>query len=226
MQQRQASTLTGAASLATLIALGAAVLGSTPAAGADLGSVGPSYPIAEPDLLAEIQAVLKRKEASGELALLQREAQQRAVRGIESPKPVAGLARTTKARTHYFDPSITIDEAITDGQGKVIVPAGTRHNPLDTVSLTRQMLFFDARDPDQVRLARAKLDELGARLKPILVAGSYMDLMKAWQVPVFYDQDGALVRRLGIAQVPALVAQEGKRLRVDELLPEISKGPQ
>ena len=144
MQQRQASTLTGAAWLATLIALGAAVLGSTPAAGADLGSVGPSYPIAEPDLLAEIQAVLKRKEASGELALLQREAQQRAMRGIESPKPVAGLARTTKARTHYFDPSITIEDAITDGQGKVVVPAGTRHNPLDTVTLTRQMLFFDA----------------------------------------------------------------------------------
>jgi len=33
----------------------------------------------------------------------------------------------------------------------------------------------------------------------------------------YYDQQGVLTRRLGIAQVPALVSQEGKRLRVDEL---------
>jgi conjugal transfer pilus assembly protein TraW len=101
----------------------------------------------------------------------------------------------------------------------VIVPAGTRSNPLDVVTLTRQLLFFDGRDPDQVLLARAKLTELGGRLKPVLVGGSYLDLMRAWQVPVYFDQDGALVRRLGITQVPALVAQDGKRLRVDELLP-------
>jgi len=34
---------------------------------------------------------------------------------------------------------------------------------------------------------------------------------------VFFDQQGLLVRRLGIRQVPALVTQEGKRLRIDEL---------
>ena len=113
-----------------------------------------------------------------------------------------------------------MEEAITDGQGHVIVAAGTRHNPLDVVTLTRQMLFFDARDPDQVRLARAKLDELGGRLKLILTGGSYMELMKRWQVQVYYDQGGLLVKRLGIAQVPALVAQDGKRLRVDEMVPQ------
>jgi conjugal transfer pilus assembly protein TraW len=196
------------------------------AAARDLGKVGPTYPIAEPDLLEEIQIVLKQKEATGELARLQDEAQRRAIDRIQSPTPVAGLARTTKARTHYFDPSITIQENITDGRGNVIVAAGTRNNPLNTVTMTRQMFFFDGRDPDQVRFARAKLDELGGRLKPILVAGSYMDLMKSWQVQVFYDQDGALVRRLGISQVPALVAQDGKRLRVDELVPPTSRGVQ
>lgn len=183
----------------------------------DLGRVGPTYPIVEPDLLQDIQALLKQKEASGELASLQKEAQRRATQSIHSPKPIAGVSRTVRARTHYFDPSITVVDAITDGQGQVIVPAGTVHNPLDTVTLTRQLLFFDARDPDQVRMAKRKLDELGGRLKPILTGGSYMDLMKAWQVPVFYDQDGVLVKRLGIAQVPALVAQDGRRLRVDEV---------
>jgi conjugal transfer pilus assembly protein TraW len=41
--------------------------------------------------------------------------------------------------------------------------------------------------------------------------------MKAWRVPVYYDQQGLLTRRFGIAQVPALVSQEGARLRIDEI---------
>jgi conjugal transfer pilus assembly protein TraW len=44
-----------------------------------------------------------------------------------------------------------------------------------------------------------------------------MDLMRIWQIPVYYDQAGLLTRRLGIVQVPALVSQEGPRLRIDEL---------
>jgi conjugal transfer pilus assembly protein TraU len=40
--------------------------------------------------------------------------------------------------------------------------------------------------------------------------------MKSWRIPVYYDQQGLLTRRLGITQVPALVSQEGLRLRIDE----------
>ena len=56
-----------------------------------------------------------------------------------------------------------------------------------------------------------------ARVKPLLTGGSYLDLMQSWGVPIYYDQQGRLTQRLGIAQVPALVSQEGQRLRVDEL---------
>ena len=41
--------------------------------------------------------------------------------------------------------------------------------------------------------------------------------MKAWQTPVYYDQEGTLVRKLGITGVPAIVSQEGSRLRIDEV---------
>ena len=41
--------------------------------------------------------------------------------------------------------------------------------------------------------------------------------MKSWRQPVYYDQLGLLTRRLGITKVPALVSQEGLRLRIDEL---------
>ena len=54
-------------------------------------------------------------------------------------------------------------------------------------------------------------------VKPILVGGSYLDLMKRWNKQVFYDQDGTLVRKFGITAVPAIVSQEGRRLRIDEV---------
>ena len=62
------------------------------------------------------------------------------------------------------------------------------------------------------------LDERGGRLKVILTGGSYLDLMRRWKHPVFFDQQGSLAEKLGIRHVPALVSQEDRRLRIDELL--------
>jgi conjugal transfer pilus assembly protein TraW len=42
--------------------------------------------------------------------------------------------------------------------------------------------------------------------------------MRLWRRPVYYDQQGQLVEKLGIRHVPALVSQEGRRLRIDEIL--------
>ena len=134
------------------------------------------------------------------------------------PAPVASITKTTKARSFYYDPSIVVPYAITDADGKVIVTPGTRVNPLDTVSLSKALLFIDARDAAQVGRARNILDERGGKVKVILTGGSYLDLMRRWKRPVFYDQHGALTEKLGIRHVPALVSQEGKRLRIDEIL--------
>jgi conjugal transfer pilus assembly protein TraW len=96
--------------------------------------------------------------------------------------------------------------------------AGTRKNPLDVVSLSKHLLFFDARDRRQVTRARELIARYAGKVKPILTGGSYLDLMKAWRIPVYYDQQGTLTRRFGIRQVPALVSQEGARLRIDEVV--------
>ena len=117
----------------------------------------------------------------------------------------------------YFDPSFMLDHNVVDASGQVLFPAGTRKNPLDVVSLSKHLLFFDARDPRQVAQGRELIDRSRGPVKPILVGGCYIDLMKAWQTPVYFDQQGALVRKLGILAVPALVSQEGKRLRIDEV---------
>ena len=195
-----------------------AILLSFAARAQDLGVIGPVYPIAEPSLLEVILSKLREAEATGVLARLQRETQANAKRGIEEPPPVARITKTTRARSFYYDPSIVVPYAIADAEGKVIVAPGTKVNPLDTVSLSKQLLFIDARDAAQVGHARNILDERGGKVKVILTGGSYLDLMRRWKRPVFFDQQGQLTSKLGIRHVPALVTQEGKRLRIDEIL--------
>ena len=183
----------------------------------DLGTLGPTYEIAEPHLLVFIEQRLREKERSGELQRLAEAARARGIDTVRQPPPVEGLRTTERPRTFYVDPSFTLDRNITDPQGRLMFAAGTRKNPLEVVSLSRHLLFFDARDPRQVKHARELSGRYAGRIKPILTGGSYLDLMKAWRVPVYYDQAGTLTRRFGIRQVPALVSQDGLRLRIDEL---------
>jgi conjugal transfer pilus assembly protein TraW len=199
------------------LAIAAALLSVTTHA-EDLGVVGPVYPIAEPNLLEVIIAKLREADTSGRLAMLQQNAQTNVTRAIEQPAPIANVTKTSKARSFYYDPSIVVPYAITDADGKVIVAPGTKVNPLDTVSLSKQLLFIDARDAWQVGRAKAILEERQGKVKLILTGGSYLDLMRRWKRPVFYDQQGQLTEKLGIRHVPALVSQEGKRLRIDEIL--------
>ena len=193
------------------------MLGATGARAMDLGVIGPTYEISEPHLLQMIEQRLRAKERSGELGRLEAQVRERGIATVKNPPPVTGLRATETVRTFYFDPSFTLDRNILGPQGELLFAAGTRKNPLEVVSLSRHLLFFDARDPRQVGRARQLIALYQGRVKPILVGGAYLDLMQSWHLPVYYDQQGMLTRRLGITQVPALVSQEGKRLRIDEM---------
>jgi len=200
-----------------LAALGALVSSAALAASeADLGVIGPVYPVIEPDMLRAIEAKIREKARTGELARLEREGIARAERTLNDPRPIEGLARATTHRVSYLDPSVHFDREVRAPDGTSVVPAGARVNPLEYVTLSSTLLFFDARDRDQVRHAAALRARHPGEIKPILVGGSFVELMRAWRTRVYYDQGGVLVRRLGIRQVPALVTQEGKRLRIEE----------
>ncbi len=180
-------------------------------------AVAPTYPIEEPDLLQEIQRKLRAMEASGEMAKKVDEAKKRSIQSAQYPKPVAGLGRSTARRTYYFDPSVQANRDIKDAEGKLIVAAGQTMNPLDYTSMSEWLVFFDGSDERQVRAA----EELGRKyewmVKPILVKGGPFEIMRRWKRQVYFDQGGYMVKRLGIQNVPALVTQEGKKLRIDEL---------
>lgn len=195
----------------------ALLLAALPLCGAAAEQIGPIYPISEPDMLKEMQQTLARKQQTGELAKLQRQAIERSRKSIETPRPNDALVRTATPRTHYFDPSYVAPQTITGPNGEVIVRAGDRVNPLDYTGLTKRLVFFDGRDPQQVELVANMLNS-PVRSKPIMTAGAVFDLTRRWKQQVFFDQGGSLVQRFGITQVPAVVYQEGKRLRIDEVL--------
>lgn len=183
----------------------------------DLGTLGPTYEITEPHLLQMIEQRLRALERSGELARIEQDARQRGTDAVRHPPALANVRTTQAARTFFYDPTYTLDRNILGAKGELLFASGTRANPLDVVSLSRHLLFFDARDARQVRRARELMAHYQGKVKPILTGGSYLDLMKSWRMPVYYDQQGLLTRRLGITQVPALVSQDGRRLRIDEM---------
>jgi len=196
----------------------AALLPVSSGAGADdLGVVGPTYEIVERDALELITSKLKHMEQSGELAKYQEDYKNKVVNGIEHPRPLTGFKSTDTASTHYYDPTIVTEKDIVDATGKLIYPRGTRVNPLDYVGWNTYLLFVDGRDEKQLEFTKKIVVTSDRPVKVVLVAGEPMALMRKWKSSVYFDQGGKLIKRFSIAQVPAIVRQEGKRLRIDEL---------
>jgi len=185
----------------------------------DLGIVGPVYEIAERDLIEVMKERFRRLEQTGEMRKLEERYKATVVDAVERPRPIPGITATQTARTYFVDPTWTLDRNVVDEKGQVLFPAGTRVNPLDYAPLTQTLLFFDQRERFQVAFAKRFLAEAKARVKPILVGGEPLKLMRQWKREVFYDQGGVLSRKFLVKQVPALITQDGNRLRVDEIRP-------
>lgn len=171
----------------------------------DFGVHGKVGPIEEVDPLQIIHQKLKAIEERGELERHNLELQKKTRTSIERPKPVEGISKTTQTRVFYYDPTYLVQEDIKDHQGRVIHAKGTRINPLETVSLSQDLLFFDGDDADQVTFAKEKLKE--SPLKLILTKGAPLELSEVLGIPVYFDQAGLLTKKLGIRHVPALVTQ-------------------
>ena len=103
----------------------AAMVATVPAQAQDLGVIGPVYPIAEPNLL---EVILGKLRAAGEGRHARPSATRVAGKGqARRRRPGAGgrLSRTRQPRRFHHDPSIVVQEAIRDADGRVIVPPGT-----------------------------------------------------------------------------------------------------
>ena len=190
----------------------AATLAALPVSAKDLGVRGATWPVAEPDLLEEIEARLVEMQRSGELAQLEQEARDRARRKLEEPDPVPGIAPARELRSRLFDPSIAVARDIRTPDGVLIAAAGARVNPLERLPLTRDLVFVDGRRPAEIAWALAH----ERPVKIVLLAGRPLDLMRTHRRPFFFDAAGRLAERFAIAATPSLVEQAGTWLRITE----------
>ena len=197
--------------LAAVLLFAAALPGAVSAK--DLGVRGATWPVAEPDLLEQIEARLKEMERSGALVRLEDEARASARRKLEEPGSVPGIAPAREERSRLFDPAITVARDIRTADGVLIAAAGTRVSPLERIALARDLLFVDGRR--EAEIAWALSHDRPAKI--VLLAGRPLELMRRHGRPFFFDQGGRLAARLRLSLTPSLVEQAGSQLRITEI---------
>jgi len=182
----------------------------------NLGQVGPTYPVGEESALTMIMNKLQQKEQSGELQALEKIAVQRAINSATHREPVAGVGTVVMRRQHLVDPTVTYEQALTTDMGEIVIPAGTTINPLRIMNLSKRLVFFDGRDTEQVAAVQRMVSS-GSTIKPILIAGSWLELTRSWKQQVYFDQKGVLSKRFGIRAVPTVISQQGDMLLSQEV---------
>jgi conjugal transfer pilus assembly protein TraW len=201
----------------TLLTVGVcAVLLSGVASARDLGRLGQVFPVAEQDLMLELKAKLSAWEAEGGAQRMQAESRAAVDRFVDGPPRIATVGKAVERRVFYYTPEAVSPVTIWNQHDELIVARGARVNVLEDTSLSKPIMFFDADDRGQVEAAK-RLVDVYPRAVLILVGGSPSGMMQELQRPVFYDLHGFMTEKIGVQAVPAVVVQEGLRLRVTEV---------
>lgn len=183
----------------------------------DMGAIGQVYPILEMDFLDYIQAKLNFMQQSGELQQIQDKFKARVIRHSDRPIPVSGVSKALQNKTWLIDPSITVPYDLRDGQGRVFAQQGSKVNPLALISIHHPMVFINGDDLSQIQWLQRTLNGKLKRIKLVLTSGSISELSKRLHQPVYFDQGGKLIANFHIQHVPAVVEQEGLKLKISEI---------
>lgn len=196
----------------------------------DFGKHGATYEVVEEGFVA----MLKNRLSGLNLRGHQEEMLRTAKRQILEPAPVLGIKATNQPREFWYDPSFTLTQDIKLPDGKILHKAGTTVNPLDHMVFDRELIFIDGRSQEQVEWLKARLESTQANseennneehnnleIRIILVGGKILELQEDVGRTLYFDQGGELTNKFGIEQVPAIVVQDGKRLKIKEITPNL-----
>jgi conjugal transfer pilus assembly protein TraW len=185
----------------------------------DLGVRGPVAAIAEADLIEEIH----RRIAALDLDALRA----KAIVSYWRRARFEHLPAATEARERRIDPTIEARCDITLPDGRTLVRAGARVNPLDHLPFGLRLVVFDPTDGVQVRTAQA-LGETAGALRPLYLATRF-DRDAGWEgfraVEDTLDEPVYLLtpdvrERFALERVPATVEASDRSFLVREIPPE------
>jgi conjugal transfer pilus assembly protein TraW len=176
----------------------------------NLGTVGETYPVIEPDVNAQLQERAIKRTAEEHRLFPER-------MKTYQPADLHHLTQATENRTFLVDMTYTLDHDLKDGEGRIIYPRGFTFNPLDYVPFSGGLVVLDGADPAQVKWFQATVYAKDHRVRLLITGGYAAVLVKQLGRPVFYLTDD-IARRLQLAAVPSLVIQKEDKLQIREFL--------
>ena len=197
------------------------VLATAPAEAKLLGSVGKTYPIAEPDFLKEVEAraaqVDVRKHVDPEKF-------KKKIKDYRPPNLV-NLPRAAQARTFQVDMTYVLEMDIPDGKGGILYPKGYTYNPMDyLMAPVPQLVVINGEDREQVEWYKQSAYSRDRSVRLLLSAGNYYELGEQLQRPVFYLMK-PVAEKFRLQAVPCVIRPQGRVMEVEEILvPKKKKG--
>lgn len=184
----------------------------------NLGVIGTSYAIAEPDLVE----TMKDRIAKIDWAKKKRDAERKY---WEKNREFTELPVAKVDREFEVDPTVVVNNDITDPSGKLIAAAGAAINPLAMVPFTKVVIVFDGTDIRQITKAASIGRDASSRNHGVLYITTRTDPDQGWngltemesivKAPVYLLKP-ELVDRFHLEYVPATVYARNDRLVVTE----------
>ena len=174
-----------------------------------VGRAGAVYPIAEKDALSELMQRVRQVEWKKQFSGIRQ-----SVRAFQ-PTDLARLPRVRHDRIFMVDPTYTLPFDIPDGKGGILYPKDYTFNPLDYVSLPDVLVFIDGADKRQLEWFQKSPYAKAPNVMLLLTGGSYPEVEKKLQRPVFYAPE-KITKRFKIEAVPSVLYQKGEFLEVKE----------
>lgn len=179
----------------------------------NFGTHGHTWKIIELDILDYIHQKLNLLDINQFKNIIIKKTKDR----IEKPHPVLGISTSLNDNVYLYDPSYIVPNSIYNNKGMLIFPSGYTINPLSQNPLREKLIFISGKNKLQIKFALSRKEHYQNFAKIILVDGNPLDIQRENEVWIYFDQHGVLTTKLGITSVPAIVEQEGLRLKVTEI---------
>jgi conjugal transfer pilus assembly protein TraW len=184
----------------------------------DLGVVGPTHPVVEPDMIEE----MKRRTA-----LIDWEKAKEGAPGRywTHSWPQFALPVAFENSSFLVDPTFVVNKDIV-AQGKVLVKAGSRYNAQKILPMRQTIAFFDATDIRQLKAVKKHIAEKKISLESTVLVITEIDRKRGFDaMEELNDYFGkntvvmekGMIERFRLKALPSIVYGNGDYYKVDEI---------
>jgi conjugal transfer pilus assembly protein TraW len=197
--------ISGLVMLVMSIALGSVLLASSGQI-KNIGTIGSTYPVIEPDLAEEVRARINKVK----MARIMDEHRQN-----YKAKDIYALPTAKRDRIFFVDMTFTLDHDIPGENGEIMYKRGLTWNPLEYVS-PPELVVINGEDDKQREWFEKSPYSKNLKIKLLTSAGFATPLIQQLQRPVYYLTK-PIADRLQLAAAPSVITKNGKKLMVQEV---------